>query len=247
MNILIIEDEEMAAIGLTNMLQKLQSVQPLRILAILKSVKQAILWFSNHPDPDLIILDVELADGSCFDLMDSINRAVPTIFTTAYDQYAIEAFELNSVAYLLKPYSGQQLEAAITKYHKLNFSNMEKALKQIGRSGALKSRFLVRQKDAIQTIPIEEIAFFHKDIEVFLVTHDGQWFEIQYGLDQLETMLDPKLFFRLNRQFVANIRAVKQARVYPKSRYSVELAPDPKVDIIISQEKSKYFRKWLDQ
>lgn len=249
MRILIIEDEDPAAKRLQKMLKE---IEPGIIIADqIVSVSSAIKWFASNSTPDLIISDIQLSDGLSFEIFKTIDLACPIIFTTAYDQYAIEAFKVNSIDYLLKPIKKEDLEKAVSKFKKLSTTtpaiDINKLLQSINPSGTeYKKRFVVRYGEHIKTIDIEEVVYFYTEDKVtFLCTKDGRRFVIDYNLDTLDSSLDPATFFRINRQYIIGIHSIAEMFAYTKSRVLIKLNPAAKHETIVSTERSADFKHWL--
>lgn len=251
MNILIIEDEKPAAEKLR---QTLLAADPgLLVLATLGNVKAATEWLRQNPPPDLAFMDIELTDGLSFQIFDAVNITCPVIFTTAYNEYWQEAFEHNSIDYLLKPVRQEKLEAALQKYHKLeqhfahNLQQMLQAQKQ-PQPGGFKKRWLVKRGSDYAAIKTEEIAYLYAAHKlVCLVDMNGQKFILDKSLADIEKELDPALFFRLNRKYLAQISAIGRIKAFGKGKIQVELRPAVEEDIIISQETATVFKAWLDR
>jgi two-component system, LytTR family, response regulator LytT len=252
MRILIIEDEEPAAKRLHKMLEELEPGS--KVLEHIVSVSSAIEWFENNHAPDLVFSDIQLSDGLSFEIFKKVNPNSPIIFTTAYDQYAIEAFKVNSIDYLLKPIKKDDLKAAVQKYHKLKTTaqtrpvDVSKLLETFAAQKAdYKKRFVIRYGEHIKTINIDEVAYFYTEDKVnFLTTKEGRRYAIDYNLDSLEQMIDPKIFFRINRQYIIAIHAIAEMFAYSKSRVLVKLNPPAKHETIVSTERSGDFKLWLD-
>lgn len=249
--ILIIEDEEPAAKRLLKMIGEIEPGT--EFLDTIPSVSAAIKWFSENNAPDLIFSDIQLADGTSFDIFREVSIQCPVIFVTAYDQYAIDAFKVNSVDYLLKPLKKDELLAAINKFKATRQSatpalDINKLLQSINTSGqGYKSRFIVRYGEHIKTVQTEEIAYFYTEDKVnFLTTFEARRFAIDSNLDSLETLLDPKLFFRINRQFIVSLKAIAEMFAYTKGRVLIKLKPPAKQETIVSTERSADFKIWLD-
>jgi two-component system, LytTR family, response regulator LytT len=250
LKILIIEDEQPAAKRLLKMITEIQP--DCKLLESIDSVAGAIEWLSNNPPPDLVFSDIQLSDGISFDIFKSVEVNSPVIFTTAYDEYALHAFKVNSIDYLLKPVKKEELQAALTKFRKLGERgnnpplDINKLLQAYATPNDYKKRFVVRYGEHIKTITIEEIAYFYTEDKVnFLTTFEGRRFAIDFNLDSLETMLDPKQFFRINRQFIISIQAIGEMFAYSKSRVLVKLKPPTKHETIVSTERSADFKVWL--
>lgn len=246
---LIIEDELPAARRLKRLLQDLPHA--IEIIDILESVEQAVAWFQQH-QADLVFLDIHLGDGISFSIFDQVSVPGPIIFTTAYDQYAIRAFKLNSLDYLLKPVDPDELTAAVAKYEARQVSpptiDVQALLQAMQPVQTYQKRFMVNTGDKIRSIPTEEVAyFFGQQKYVFLITQDGRRHLIDLTLTQLENLLDPETFFRINRQFIVAFPAIQQMFSYSKSRIKIELAPKPDMDAIVSIEKTPRFKAWLNR
>lgn len=251
MKILIVEDEQPAAEKLERYLQRYDS--DFEVLDILKSVETSVDWFRKNPSSaDLVFMDIQLLDGKSFDIFKRTEVKAPIIFTTAFDEYALEAFKVNSVAYLLKPYSFEDLSQAINKTKSLSKANTDPAILSIlskisETEKVYKNRFMVKIGDHIKTIPVESIKlFFAEGRNGYIVTSEGRKLIIDYNLEQLEEILDPALFQRVNRSFILHIDSIKDVIVYSNSRLKV--IPDQTIDreIIISREKVPQFKSWID-
>ena len=248
-NILIIEDEEPAANRLKKMVKELEP--DANVLDNIISVNSAIAWFKQNPSPDLIFSDIQLSDGLSFDIFKNVEVQCPVIFITAYDQYAIDAFKVNSIDYLLKPIKKNDLQAAINKFKKLKrgeaILDINKVLEVFNQPKAgYKTRFIVRYGEHIKTIKIEDAAYFYTEDKInFIITNEGRRYTIDYNLDALESTLDPKTFFRINRQFIISINAISEMFSYSKSRVLVKLNPPSKHETIVSTERSGDFKLWL--
>ncbi len=251
MTILIIEDEEPAYKRLQKMLKELEPGHTL--LDQIVSVSSAVKWFKEHEAPDLIISDIQLSDGISFEIFKQVDIKCPVIFTTAYDQYAIEAFKVNSIDYLLKPVKKEELEKAITKFKALTPAtgapaiDINKLLQSLQPAGTdYKKRFVVRYGEHIKTIDIEEVVYFYtEDKATFLCTRDARRFVVDFNLDTLDSMLDPKIFFRINRQYIISIHSIAEMFSYSKSRVLIKLNPPSKHETIVSTERSADFKHWL--
>lgn len=251
MKVVIVEDEQLAADALSAIVKKLRPQT--EILSKLGSVEEAVQWFTLHQAPDLIFCDIHLSDGNSFEIFRQVTVNCPVIFTTAYNQYAIEAFKVNSIDYLLKPIKTEDVALAVKKYESqqhplpLDINNLHQLLQAQQLQQQIKSRFLVKQGQGIKAIPVEEVAYFWaEEGVVFLVTRQGKRFIINYTLDQLEVQLDSAVFFRANRQLIVHIDAVQEVRPYFKGRLSLLLQPHTEHDIIISSSKASDFKEWLD-
>ncbi|WP_111668842.1 LytR/AlgR family response regulator transcription factor [Algoriphagus litoralis] len=250
MNILIIEDEKPAANRLIKLLEPhFPDISP---IANLDTVARAVAWFDQNPEPDLIFCDIQLADGISFEIFEKVKLSTPIIFTTAYDQYAIKAFQVNAIDYLLKPIDPIELAKAVEKFKSRQIKpaldmDILKSLLQPEKK-SYKSRFLVRFGEKIQSIPIEETAFFFSEERVtFLQTKEGKKFVLDSTLEQVEAAVDPAIFFRINRKYFCRVDAVEEVLSYSNSRLKVKLKNSTDSDILISREKVTEFKNWLDQ
>lgn len=251
LNVLIIEDEEPAAKRLQKMLKEIEP--DANVLENIVSVSSAIKWFKNNPAPELIFSDIQLSDGISFDIFKSVEVTSPIIFTTAYDQYAIEAFKVNSIDFLLKPIKKDELEQAVNKFRKILHVtpgpaiDINKILQSFNPGGTeYKKRFVVRYGEHIKTINIEDVVYFYTEDKVnFLCTKDGRRFVIDFNLDTLDSSLDPKTFFRINRQYIIGIHSIGEMLAYTKSRVLIKLVPPAKHETIVSTERSADFKLWL--
>ncbi len=247
LKILIIEDEEPAAKRLHKLILEVtgQEAMPGHIV----SVESGIRWFSENELPDLVFSDIQLSDGLSFSIFKAQQVSCPVIFTTAYDQYAIEAFKLNSIDYLLKPVKKEEMEAAFNKFKKRSQTlDIEKLLQtlQPALKQAYKKRFVVRYGEHIKTIDIDEVAYFYTEDKInFLNTKEGRRYAIDFNLDMLDQMLDPQVFFRINRQYIIGIHSIAEMFSYSKSRVLVKLNPAAKHETIVSTERSADFKHWL--
>lgn len=251
MKCVIIEDEKPAAEKLQKAL--LQCSQPVTIEAILGSVQEAITWLQHHAMPGLIFMDIELSDGLSFKIFEKISIECPVIFTTAFDEYWQEAFEYNSIDYLLKPIKQEKLEAALNKYHKLKqyFTAGYKNLLnwQPGHATAgYKKRFLVKRGTDYVSIKTGEVAYFYATHKlVCMVDSSGRKFIMDQSLADIESQVDPGVFYRVNRKYLVNMNAIKRIKAYPKSKLLLEVAPLVAEEIIISQENAAAFKQWMGQ
>jgi two-component system, LytTR family, response regulator LytT len=252
MKIVIIEDEPLAGERLRMLLK--QYDQSVNIIAMLESVEEAIKWFSLNPFPDLVFSDIQLSDGSAFEIFRKMRISVPVIFTTAFDQYALDAFKLLSIDYLLKPVSYDSLVNAIDKLKKLHApsimlpDDLSEALKLLRQQPKYKSRFTGKIGNRLFFIDAKDVHFFYAESKiVYLVTADNSKYIIDYTLEHLEGLLDPVSFFRINRSMIINIYAINQVRPYDNNRLQVVLHGNNKpADLIISRERVLDFRKWAN-
>lgn len=250
MNVLIIEDERFAADKLERMLKEIDP--SITILAKLGSIKESAKWLF-HNTADLIFLDIQLSDGISFSIFEQIAINTPVIFTTAYDEYAIKAFQLNSIAYLLKPIRKNDLDESLQKFRNLKtaFSiDFESLLANLqGKDPDYKKRFLIQVGEKIRKVNVNEIAYFYVlDKGVYMRTFSGNNYPVEFTLDRLETLIDPSIFFRINRKYIINIESIIKMIAYSRSRVKLELKPkaDDDNETIVSIDRSGDFKKWLD-
>ncbi|MBC6988709.1 LytR/AlgR family response regulator transcription factor [Hymenobacter sp. BT491] len=252
MKTLLIEDEQFAADILADMIR---AVRPdTDLLATLGSVEEAVEWLSTHQAPDLIFCDIHLSDGSSFDIFSQVEIKCPIIFTTAYNQYAIEAFKVNSVDYLLKPVRREDVANALRKYEESKQHYLADGLGKLqgllqslqGLQPQLRSRFLVKNGQSIKVVQLHDIAYFQaEDAVVFLVTNEKKRYILNFTLDQLEEQLDKQLFFRVNRQFLVHINAVSEVKPYLKGRLYLLVNPAAHEDVFVSSSRAAAFKQWL--
>ncbi|MEZ5084482.1 MAG: LytTR family DNA-binding domain-containing protein [Bacteroidales bacterium] len=249
MKVLIIEDEQKTAERLKNMILEIE--KKAEVVAILDSIEASVRWLKSNPHPNLIFQDIHLADGSGFEIYKTIQVDVPVIFTTAFDQYAIEAFKVNSIDYLLKPINKTQLSQSLEKFNRLKKSEEFKTFDYTALAGLLnlqkfQHRFMVRYGQKIKVIETENIAYFYTiSGNNFFKTFENDEYPSDFSLDKLEEMLDPDIFYRINRQFIINIKAIGEMYAYSKSRVKIELNPPCEIETIASTERSGDFKKWL--
>jgi DNA-binding LytR/AlgR family response regulator len=251
MNVLIIEDEKPAARRLHRMLERLD----VHVDQMLHSVEEAINWFKNNTHPDLIFLDIQLSDGLSFEIFDEVAIQSAIIFTTAYDEYALQAFKLNSIDYLLKPIDDEELEASVKKYKlvqpktqnaQFNFEDIKKLLTN-PVSREYKKRFTTKIGQHIKMIPVDEIECFYSENKgTYAHTIDGRNYLLDTTLEQLEGELEPETFFRISRKFYININAIKDIISYTNSRLQLKLHNFKEQEIIVARERVKDFKLWLE-
>ncbi|MEM9723269.1 MAG: LytTR family DNA-binding domain-containing protein [Bacteroidota bacterium] len=255
MKALIIEDEFPAAERLTSLLHK--TAPTWELLGVLDSVSSAQEWLVSQPAPDIIFSDIQLSDGLSFEIYATVPIKSPIIFTTAFDQYAIQAFKVKSIDYLLKPIKEGDLRAAIQKYYgmKTDFSplTVQQQLVDIWKDVPVnhqvttyKSRFLVKSKSTFKSLTIDQIAYFYTANEiVYTVLKEGKKFPLDYTLDQITEVVDPNLFFRVNRQYLCKLDGIANIHTYFNGRLKLELVPEAPKEVIVSREKAKPLKKWL--
>ena len=251
MHVLIIEDEKPAAEKLQKAL--LACDPSIEVLSVLGSIQQATAWLQEHPTPAMIFMDIELSDGLSFRIFEQTTINCPVVFTTAYDDYWQEAFEHNSIDYLLKPIKQHKLEAALKKYEMLkqyfsaSFQNLVNWQQKSTESG-FKKRFLVKRGSDYISIKTEDIAYFYAAHKlVCMVDNKGQKFILDQSLSDIETQLDTALFYRVNRKYLVNMSAIKRIKSYPKSKLLLEVEPPLHEEIVISQENVTAFKQWMGQ
>jgi DNA-binding LytR/AlgR family response regulator len=256
MNVLIIEDEVKTGKELKRLIEGLDDT--IRVLGILNSVTSAIEWFRTHPSPDLIFSDIQLGDGLSFDIYRAVELKAPVIFCTAFDEYAIQAFQANSIDYLLKPVDEERLQSSLGKYKKMKTwfdggegrpggyaAGLTNVAAQL--SGAYKRTILVYLREKIVPVRTGEIAFIHAaNGLVNLVTRQNHGYVCQYTMEQLESMLDPRQFFRANRQFLVHREVIQDVEHYFNRRLYVKIAVPVPEKIIISKIKAAEFLQWME-
>lgn len=252
MKILVIEDEKLASDRLIKMIKEVEPSA--EILDTLVSIRSSVEWLKSHAAPDVIMMDIHLADGPSFEIFSTVQVTSPVIFTTAYDEHALDAFKVNSIDYLLKPIKKEEIERAFLKLRTLSgmhLKQLENIMKQF--SGQAKStpkdyqkRIVIRYGDTIKMVEVAEVAYFYTEDKInYLCTAANLRYPIDYNLDELETMLDPEQFFRINRQFIINITSIDKMLAWSKSRVKVVLKPPTTEDTIVSTERSPNFKDWL--
>lgn len=251
MNVIIIEDEKPSARRLQRMLSNLD----VEIQTMLHSVEESIAWFQNNEHPDLIFLDIQLSDGLSFEIFEAIEIKSAIIFTTAYDEYALQAFKLNSIDYLLKPIDDDELDKAVQKFKErlpqskpvtLDFNDIKKLLvNPIDRE--YKKRFSIKVGQHLKLINIEDIECFYSENKgTYLHTTNGRNYLLDTTLELLENELEPHTFFRINRKFFVNINAIKDMVSYTNSRLQIKLNSYNEQDVIVARERVKDFKTWLE-
>jgi two-component system, LytTR family, response regulator len=249
MKAVIIEDEKPAAEKLLKAIQKADPT--MEISAVLSNVKDAIDWLRENPAPDLLFVDIELSDGLSFRIFETISINSPVIFCTAFDEYWQEAFEHNSIDYLLKPVKQEKLQIALSKYDKLkqHFApNLQQLLQwqQQPAPNGYKKRFLVKRGTDYISIKTDDIAYFYATHKlVCMVDSRGQKFILDQSLADIEKQLDPAQFYRVNRKYLIHSNAIKKIKSYPKSKLQLEIEPAVSEDIVISQENVSAFKTWM--
>jgi DNA-binding LytR/AlgR family response regulator len=251
--VLIIEDEKPAAEWLRQLILKIDS--RISILTVLDSVGGAVEWFQQNPAPDLVFMDIQLADGLSFEIFERVKVPCPVIFTTAYEEYAVKAFKVNSLDYLLKPIASDELEAAFQKFGNQQQSarvvpavtvELLNKVKEMLRK-QYKTRFVIKVGEHLKSIPVEDILFFYSlDKASYLCTSDFKTYLIDYSLDRVTEMVDERRFFRINRKFVLSNQSIADIIFYSNSRLKIKLKKPDEESIIVSRDKVVAFKEWLD-
>ncbi len=244
MNIVIIEDEHLAYQRMAKIIKEI--APSTQILAHHDTVDAARDWFAQNPHPDLLLLDVQLSDGTAFDLLKAVDINCPIIFTTAYDQYAIDAFATTSIDYLLKPIKKADLENALQKMKKMQQMFQPAANDKKGQQTEYKRRFVIRFGEHIKSLAVEDIAYcYSENKNTYARDKEGRSYPLDHNLDTLEEILNPSDFFRINRQYIVTLKAINEMRTYSKARVLVKLHPSVKETPVVSSERAADFKKWL--
>ena len=245
MNILIVEDEIAAARRLKKLILSMKSNTV--ILDELDSVKGALKWFNNNPMPDGVFMDVQLADGNCFDIFRQYNVTCPVIFVTAHDEFAIRAFEVNAIGYILKPVKQKELESALEKLEKTPAApNYKKLFDYFEREERLQKRLVIKIGQTMRAIETANLAYAYTENKIVsVVNFDNKRYPTDHTLDELERILDPKIFFRINRQIIVSNKAIQEMYIISKSRVKIILSLPTSLDTIVSVERSATFKQWL--
>ena len=256
MKALIIEDEHLIA---EEMKASIQVIAPdVEILGVLPSIKAARKWFETHAEPDFLFMDIKLSDGLSFEIFEDVHINCPVIFCTAYEEYAIRAFKVNGVDYLLKPVQEEDLSNAIEKVRNLKKGNatappdMQQLIKlftqQTGAKPAYKERFIINSHNKWTPVETRDIALIYRENLNFFYTFNGDKLIYDYSpLEEIEEVLDPDMFFRANRQTIVNINAIQSAKPYGNQKLMVQLKAPLKMELDISREKAPLLKKWLDR
>lgn len=251
MNVLIFEDEKPTANRLINLLKECE--HDIKVAGVLGSVKAGISWFRENEIPDLIFQDIILSDGTCFDIFDAVEINVPVIFTTAFSEYALQSFRVNSVDYLLKPYDIKDIERALQRLKKIKgaFHPPEKKLlEEILTRNAFtpKRRFLIKTGDQFRIINSDEVVYLvSEDGVTFATLFDGKRQIVDYSIVELSTQMDPDAFFQINRKIIINVNSVGRISTWFNGRLKIALTPPVNEDIIVSRERVRAFKEWLDR
>lgn len=256
MNVLIIEDEMLAAEGLERQIKIAEPTAT--IVGTLESVRDALVYFKEKPMPDIVFSDIQLADGLSFEIFEQVEVKCPIVFTTAYDAFALKAFKVNAVDYILKPCAAADIAKALEKIRLLQGEKQEKTLLDTAIIQRLsetftppqyKQRFLVKLGDNMTSVPVEDILFFWSENKIVFLRHtNGKKYIANFTLEQLENVLNPQHFFRINRQFLLSLTAIKQLTAHSNSRLKVFLNyPPDENEVIVARERVEAFKNWLDR
>lgn len=252
MNVLIVEDEELAVKKLRKTL--LATDNSIEVTGVTDSIKTTVEWLQSNPQPDLILMDIELADGQSFEVFKLTDVKSPVIFITSYDEYALKAFKVNSVDYLLKPIQQEELQAALNKFRKitssqksdLSLDSLVRELQQKLQPKEFRKRFLVKQGQKLVSVEVEDIAYFYSDGRLnFFKTADNRKFVVDYTMDELEEMLDPEKYFRISRSFYVSVNSIDKIEDYFGNRLILQLKPMVDKEALVSREKVTDFKKWM--
>jgi two-component system, LytTR family, response regulator LytT len=252
MKILIVEDEELAVKKLQKTLTALDVSSD--VVGVTDSIRSTVDWLNENQQPDLILMDIELADGQSFEIFNLTEVKSPVIFTTSYDEYALKAFKVNSVDYLLKPIQKEELQAALNKFQKLkaerkpdiNLDGLVKELEQRLQVKQYRKRFLVKHAQKLVSVEIDEIGYFYSDGRLnFFKTTDNKKYVVDYTMDELEDMLDPEQYFRISRSFYVSANSIDKIDDYFGNRLILALKPPVDKEALVSREKVTDFKKWM--
>ncbi|KPA16270.1 two-component system response regulator [Candidatus Magnetomorum sp. HK-1] len=254
--VLIIEDEIPAQRLLKDMLAELD--YEIEVVGCLNSIKSSLEWIKNNPQPELVLMDIQLSDGISFDILEQVSIDSMIIFTTAYDEYAIQAFKVNSLDYLLKPIDKDELKAAFEKYeqyikkfitHKnveIDYTEVASIIKKVEPN--YRKHFLIEAHDYFFQLPVEQIAYFLILQKItFAVTFDKKKYPINFSLQKLKEQLNPDLFFKVNRQLIINNKAIKKVHSFFQGKLVIDVKPDHSEKIIVGKDKASAFKQWLDK
>lgn len=247
MNVLIIEDEESAFENLKSILLEIDP--SVHILSWLQSVEQSVHWFQTNKHPDLMFLDIQLSDDISFKIFEAIEVTTPIVFTTAFDEFAIKAFELYSIDYLLKPITKNDIEKALKKLQNFGSQSYDfliQALKESSIKPSYKERFLVNKADELVIVTSTDIAYFFKDNETYIVLKNGDRYPVKFTLDELMQVVDPSLFYRINRQLIVRLTAIEKITFWFKGKLKLRLIPEFKEPVFVSRENATKFKAWIE-
>lgn len=254
--VIIIEDEIPAQRLLKETLQEIDVKT--EVVCCLNSIKSTVEWFQNNPHPDIILLDIQLSDGLSFETFKQVTIESSIIFTTAFDEYAIQAFKVNSIDYLLKPVEKGELQTAFEKYNEfnkqfvkeqnshINFKELASLIKN--QESDYRKRFLIHSNESFFHLPVEEIALFYSMQGItFAVTFEKREYPVNFSLESLKEQLHPDNFFKINRQFIVNIDAIKRVHSYFNGKLKLEIKPSQTEDIVVGKDKAAAFKRWMDR
>jgi DNA-binding LytR/AlgR family response regulator len=253
MKVLIIEDEQL---GVERLTKHLKTIDPeIEIVGSAGSIKSSVQWLQTNTQPDVILMDIELSDGQSFDIFNHVDVKSTVIFTTSYDEYALKAFKVNSIDYLLKPVRKEDLKSSLDKYANLkkqfntsptySIETLVSELKAQNNKN-YRSRFLVKQGQKLVSIETSDIAYFYADGRLcYFRTWDKQKYVVDYNMDELETMLDPQQYYRANRGFIICIKSVAQIHTYFNGKLKLDLTPATDKEVLVSREKAMEFKEWM--
>ncbi|MEQ8245039.1 LytTR family DNA-binding domain-containing protein [Fulvivirga sp.] len=252
MNLVIVEDEKLSAERLKSLVHQIDP--KIEVVGMLSSVSEATEWFRDNSPPDIVLLDIQLSDGTGFDILTTMSALPCVIFTTAYDEYALKAFKYNSIEYLLKPIDKNELETALQKFGQINrqtiydsafvkkIENVEKSI-----TGEYKKRFLIKIGEQFKNIDVENIAYiYYQNGSCNVCTTDDKKLPVDYSLDQLEELLNPADFLRVNRQLIVKATAISEIHTYFNSRLLLILSPSFNEEVIVSRDRVSTFKSWMD-
>lgn len=250
MKILIIEDEKHNASRLQRLLLEIDST--IEIVEILATVKESIQWFKANTNPDVVLMDIRLSDGLSFDIFDKVQIDCPVIFTTSYDEYAVRAFKVNSIDYLLKPIEKEELQGALDKANYIKkrvISDMEQLINLFQeRKTIYRKRFLIPKHNGYKTIVTEDVDYFFSELRItYLITDQNEKIVVQQTLEDLEDELDPDLFFRANRQYIINVNSIHMIQNSYNGKLKILLKKGQSNEVIVSKEKAPLLKRWLDK
>lgn len=249
MQVLVVEDEAPASQKLIRLLADINA--HVRIVGIVRSVEQTVNWMLNNPEPDLILMDIQLEDGICFEIFEKINIQTPIIFITAYDAYTLRAFKVNSIDYLLKPIDAEELQQAIEKYQQhykaFDFYQLDKVIQQMQLTA--KSRFLIKIGEHFKPVQTSDIrCFFIRARCTFIHVSSGRNYPVDYSLDKIESQVDTRQFFRVSRHFIVNFTAIQDIIAYSSHRLKIVLIDwTEKEEVLVSRERVTAFKAWMDR
>jgi|SRR5687767_8600148 len=256
MKIFIVEDEELAVKKLQKTLRAIGD--DLEVVGTADSIASAVAWLNEHPQPDLILMDIELSDGQSFEIFNLTDVKSPVIFTTSYDEFALKAFKVNSVDYLLKPIQKDELESALAKFRNMKqlfadkpeadvrISALVKELQHTLQHKEYRKRFLVKHMQKLQSIEVDRIAYFYSDDRLsFFKTLDDKKYILDYTIDEIENMLDPEQYFRINRAFLVSVKSIDQIQDYFGNRLKLNLKPLIDKEALVSRERVSEFKDWM--